>query len=216
MRYRGFSPLSVLNISSTSSTIVHRLVCEIGLAIVGYFYIDFREPAKQEARGLLSSLLAQLCTQSERFYDILSALHATHDHGLKEPSESQLAKCLGDMLEDRGLAPVFIVIDALDECPFSRGILTPRAQALDIVKGLVELRLPHLHFCITSRPEIDIRRVLDPLEPYSLSLHEQDGQIEDITKYVKSVVISDVTMRNWPKDVKKLVIDTLAKNGGGM
>jgi hypothetical protein len=120
------------------------------------------------------------------------------------------------MLEDPKQAPVFLVVDALDECPISRGILTPRAQVLDIVKVLVELKLPHLHFCITSRPEFDIRAVFDPLEPSSVSLHDQEGQIEDIAQYVKSVVSSDVTMREWPKEEKKLVIDTLAKNGGGM
>ena len=189
---------------------------DMGLATVGYFYVDFREPAKQETRGLLSSLLTQLCTQSDRFFDILSSLHATYDRGLEQPSENELVKCLRDMLEDRERAPVFIVVDALDEYPISRGILTPRAQALEIVKEVVGSKLPRIHFCITSRPEIDIRQVLDPLEPYSLSLHDQEGQLEDIAQYVKSVVISDVTMREWPKEVKKLVIDTLAKNGGGM
>jgi len=189
---------------------------DTGLATVGYFYVDFREPAKQEARGLLSSLLVQLCTQSDHFYGILSYMYARHDRGLEQPSEDALAQCLRKMLEDPNQAPVFLVVDALDECPISRGILTPRAQVLEIVRVLIELNLPHLHFCITSRPEFDIREVLDPLEPSSVSLHDQQGQIEDIAQYVKSVVHSDVTMQEWPKEEKKLVIDTLARNSGGM
>jgi len=84
------------------------------------------------------------------------------------------------------------------------------------VKELVELKLQHLHLCITSRPEIDIRGVLDPLKPYSVSLHDQPEQILDIARYVESVVLSDATMREWPKEEKKLVINTLAKDGGGM
>ena len=218
MQFRNYSHLGILIISSTSSTIVNhaRLMRATGLASVGYFYVDFREPAKQEARGLLSSLLVQLCTQSDRFCEVLSSLHTTHDRGLEQPSEKALAECLREMLGDPKQAPVFIVVDALDECPNSQGLPTPRERALEIMKELIEIKLPHLHFCITSRPEIDIRVVLDPLEPYSVSLHDQEGQIEDIAEYVKSVVLSDVTMREWPKEEKKLVIDTLARNGGGM
>ena len=210
--------LRVLIISSASSTIVHqtRLMCETGLATVAYFYVDFRERAKQDARGLLSSLLIQLCTQSDRFHETLSSLYARHDDGLEPPSEDVLAQCLREMLDDPKRAPVFLVVDALDECPISREITTPRAQVLKIVKDLIELKLPHLHFCITSRPEIDIKEVFDPLEPSSVSLHDQEGQIEDIAHYVRSVVLSDVKMREWPNEVKKMVIDTLARNSGGM
>jgi len=189
---------------------------DTGLASVGYFYADFRERAKQEARGLLSSLLVQLSTQSDRFYGILSHLYARHDRGLELPSEDALAQCLRKMLEDPKQAPVFLVVDALDNFPISRGIPSPRAEVLRIVEVLIELQLPRLHLCITSRPEFDIREVLDPLGPSSVSLHDQEGQIEDIAQYVKSVVYSDVTMREWPKEEKKLVIDTLARNSGGM
>jgi len=189
---------------------------DTGLASVGYFYVDFRERAKQEARGLLSSLLVQLSTQSDRFYEILSYLYARHDRGLELPSEDALAQCLREMLEYPKQAPVSLVVDALDNFPISRGILSPRAEVLRILKELIELQLPHLHLCITSRPEFDIREVLDPLGPSSVSLHDQEGQIEDIAQYVKSVVYSDETMREWPKEEKKLVIDTLAKNSGGM
>jgi ankyrin repeat protein len=120
------------------------------------------------------------------------------------------------MLQDPKQGPIFLVVDALDESPISRGKLRPRAQVLDIVKGLIKLKLPHLHLCITSRPEIDIRDVLQDLEPSSVPLHNQDGQINDIATYVESVISSDVEMRKWPLTEKKLVIDTLAKNGGGM
>src|SRR5487761_1100161 len=111
-----------------------------GLATVGYFYVDFRERAKQEVRGLLSTLLTQLSTQSDRFCHILSSLHASHERGLEQPCESALAMCLKEMLEDPKQAPVLIVVDASDECPNSEGFPTPREQALEIVKELVELR----------------------------------------------------------------------------
>src|SRR5712691_11641139 len=107
--------------------------------------------------------------------------------------------------------PLYIVVDALDECPNSSGLRTERQEVLEIVKELIDLKLPNVHFCVTSRPEVDIRRVFDPLNPYNVSLHNQAGQIKDVAEYVKSVVGSDATMRSWPAEVKELVIDTLAK-----
>jgi hypothetical protein len=187
-----------------------------GLATVAYFYADFRDPAKQNIRGILSSLIIQLCTQADHFCEVLSSLYSTHDRGFRQPDDEALAQCLKDMLEDTKQAPVYLVIDALDECPDSHGLPSPRAQALKVVKELIDLKLPHLHFCVTSRPEVDIRMILEPLEPHSVSLHDAVGQNEDIRLYIKSVVLSDPTMREWPDVEKNLVIRTLAENCAGM
>jgi len=197
-------------------------MAEKGLATVAYFYVDLQDHTKQDARGLLSSLLAQLCTQSDPFLDILSMLRAKHNHGGLWPSEDALAMCLREMLEYPEQAPVFIVVDALDESPNSLspgsppGLPTPRQSVLKIVKGLIKLKLQNLHFCLTSRLEFDVHPVLDPLEPVSVSLHTQKGQLDDIAQYVEAVVVSDVTMGRWPKETKKLVIDTLADKSHGM
>ena len=195
---------------------------ERGLAIVGYFYLDFQDRTKQDAYGLLSSLLAQLGTQSDPFFDILSRHRTKHNNGAERPSEDALVECLREMLEYPEQAPVFIVVDALDECPDSPspgsppGAPTPRQSVLKIVKGLIKLKPQNLHFCLTSRPEPDIEHVLAPLEPASVSLHTEKGQLADITQYVQSVIVSDVTMGKWPKDTKKLVIDTLTNKSQGM
>ena len=127
-----------------------------------------------------------------------------------------LLERLKSILALEGQAPLYIVVDALDECPDSSGLRTQRQEVLEIVKDLMKLKHPHLHFCVTSRPEIDIRQAFDPLNPFNVSLHNQDGQIKDLAEYVKSVVHSDAKMQNWPAKVKELVIDTLAKKGGGM
>ena len=171
---------------------------------------------------MLSSLLGQLCTQSDRFFDILSRLREKHNHGGERPSEDELAMCLREMLEHPGQAPVFIVIDALDESPDSRspdsppGVPTPRRSVLTILKGLIELKFPNLHLCLTSRPEFDIQKVLEPLGPVSVSLHTQKGQLDAIAQYVQSVVVADLMMKRWSKKTKKLVIDTLASKSHGM
>ena len=114
--------------------------------------------------------------------------------------------------------PVYIILDALDECPNWPGIPSPREQVLALVKELVDLRLPHLHICVTSRPEFDIRATLTPLALHRVSLHDESGQQKDIFDYIKSVVYSssETMMKRWREDDKKAVIEALSEMADGM
>jgi hypothetical protein len=201
-----------------SSSIIEELqsMCQTGLDALAIFYFDFRDTNKQDARNLLSSLLIQFCHRSDAFSQILSSLYSAHSDGSREPSLDALLGCLKTILKLEGQGMLYIVVDALDECPNSSGFPTQREQVLKVLKEIIDLKLPHFRFCVTSRPEIDIRRAFEPLSPYNVSLHDQRGQIEDLARYVEEVVHSDETMRDWPEDVKKLVIDTLAEKGVGM
>jgi hypothetical protein len=69
---------------------------------------------------------------------------------------------------------------------------------------------------VASRPEMDIRMVLEPLKPLKISLHDESGQKEDIIKYIQFVVRSDRSMRRWKEEDKQLVIDTLSDKSDGM
>jgi len=91
------------------------------------------------------------------------------------------------MLKLPAQGEIYLVIDAIDECPNSSGFPTPREQVLVILRQLIDLKFLHVHFCITSRPEIDIRDVLEPLAIYSAPLHEQAGQNQDIVDYIKDL-----------------------------
>jgi len=110
----------------------------------------------------------------------------------------------------------YIILDALDECPSTSGFPTPREEVLDLLEDLVGLNLPGLRICVTSRPEIDIRDVLDPLKPLNMSLHDESGQRQDILDYISNVVHSDRKMRKWRPEDKQLVIDTLSAKADGM
>ncbi|KAH8992312.1 hypothetical protein EDB86DRAFT_2759314, partial [Lactarius hatsudake] len=191
---------------------------EAGLASVAYFYFDFRDLDKQHIRNLLPSLLIQLSSQSDPRRDILSRLYLAHDNGEKKPRVSVMTQCLRDMLTITDQRPIYVILDALDECPNSSGIPSPREQVVALVKDLVDLRLPHLHICITSRPEFDIRATLGPLALHSVSLHDQSGQKQDIVDYVHSVVYSDseTMMKKWREADKKMVVDALSEKADGM
>ena len=183
---------------------------------MAYYYFDFRDTAKQDVRGLLSSLVVQLCAKSDPCYDILSQLYSTHDAGLRLPDDDALMQCLKDMLELPGQPLIYIVVDALDESPNSPGAPSPRELVLDLIEDLVELHLPNLRICVTSRPEADIQGALVPSVSQSVSLHDEAGQKQDITDYIDSAVQSDRKMRKWRAEDRQLVIDALTQRADGM
>ena len=112
--------------------------------------------------------------------------------------------------------PIYLIFDALDECPNTTGVPSSRDKVLSLVEKLVKLNLPNLHLCITSRPEIDIRNFLEPLAPNRMSLHDESGQKKDIIDYVNSVVYLDMNMRRWREEDKKVVIEVLSDKADGM
>ena len=91
-----------------------------------------------------------------------------------------------------------------------------RGKALVLVEKLINSQLPKLRVYVTSRPEVDIKVVLEPLAFHSVSLHDERGQMEDIENYIKSVVNTDPRNRRWKTEDKQLVIDVLTKNADGM
>ena len=207
----------------TSSAIIHNLqnVSSARPRYVGYFFFDFKDAAKQDIRALQSSLIVQLCAQSDTCFEILFDLYSAHDRGKQQPSEGALSQCLKSMFTVPGQIPIYLIIDALDECPnTSKGIgaAPSRQKVLQLMKELVELRIPNLHVCITSRSEFDIKDVLERLACFKVSLHDQDGQKQDIANYVHSVVYSnkEPMMRKWRQDLKELVVKTLSERANGM
>jgi hypothetical protein len=203
---------------STSSSIINEIegVCNMGLGLMAYFYCDFRDPKKQEASGLLSSLIAQLAAKSDVCHNILSALYSECNAGSRQPGDHALQDCLEKMLKTEGLPTIYIIIDGLDECPHISGVVPPRERVLQLVEDLVDLHCANLRICATSRPEADIKASLALLASHTVPLHDEDGQRKDIYDYVKFVVYSDRHMRRWKVEDKEMVIDSLSKRGDGM
>ena len=187
-------------------------------ALVAYYYFDFKDAAKRDLRGLLTSLLLQLVDDSASCWGLLSQLHKECRDGSDQPSDIMLAKCLKNMLNFPGQIRTYIIIDALDECPNNIRTPSAREKVLNFIEDLVESKQSNLFICITSRPEQDITTILDPLTPSSrrVSLHEEIGQRRDINSYVRSFVQSDRAMRRWRMEDRELVIDMLSKRANGM
>jgi hypothetical protein len=188
----------------------------VGLATLAYYYFDFRDVKKQDCYGLLSSLISQLSAESDSCFNVLSQLYLGHGRGIRKPDIDALKNCMTDMLSLPGQAPIYIIVDALDECPNLLGTPSAREEVLELIEELVTLKLPNVHLCVASRPEMDIRIELEHLTSLKISLHDESGQQEDINEYIKSVVCSDRYMRRWKDEDKQLVIETLSNKADGM
>jgi hypothetical protein len=189
---------------------------DTGKALTAYFYFDFRDVDKQKLHNLLPSLLIQLSARSDPCCDILSRLYSSHDRGVRKPSDRAMVECLKDMLTLEAQGPTYIVLDAIDECPITSTIPSPREEVLDFVDEIVGLHLPNVHICVTSRPEHDIQAVFKHLMLHAVSLHDESGQQQDIADYVTSFVRSNRNMRRWRAEDKDLVIKVLSEKADGM
>jgi hypothetical protein len=203
---------------SASSTIIQEIetMRKSGLASLAFHYFDFREDGKKDRRGLLSSILSQLCDQSDSYHGILSTFYSTHLDGARSPSDNELAECLKNLLKLPGQAPVYLIVDALDECPDTSDLSSPRENVLLLLEDLIDSKFTNLRICVTSRPEADIKVALEPLTSSSVSIHDESGQRDDIENYIKFTVNSHRKMRRWKPEHKQFVIDVLTKRADGM
>ena len=158
----------------------------------------------------------QLSAKSDPCYSILSALYSEYDGGSRRPDDDTLLGCMKTMLKTKRQPTVYIIIDALDECPTDSGVKSHREWVLDLVNKLVDLHLPNLRICATSRPEADIQASLASSASHTITLHGEVGQNKDIADYVRSVVYSDWKMGRWREEDKEMVITMLSQKADGM
>ena len=193
-------------------------MCNAGQASMAYFYFDFRDINKQHWRDLVPSLLTQLSSQSSACCNILSRLYFSHKNSMQQPNDDTLKRCLIEMLTVWDCHSIYLIMDALDECPNTSEVPSPRNRILKLLKELAELHIPNLRICVTSCPEFDIWDFLKPLTSRQVSLHDQSRQKQDIVDYVRSVVFSrsEPFIRRWRKKDKEFVIETLSDWADGM
>jgi hypothetical protein len=194
-------------------------MCKSGLASLAFYYFDFSDVKKQHRRGLLFSLLCQLCDQSDPYCNALSRPYSIFKDGGDDLDDSLLTRFLKDMLRSSGQPPIYLILDgldALDECRNPPDTPSPQENVLMLLEELVNLRLPNLCICVTSNLEVNIKTVLDRLDFRSISLPDEDGHMEDIRDYVTSVVRSDPQAQRWRAEDKDLVIDVLSQKANGM
>ena len=140
---------------------------------MAYFYFDFKDVDKQKLQNLLPSLLIQLSALSDTRCGVLSQLYSSNDRGIRKPDDLIMIKCLEKMLalDTQGLT--YNIMDAIDEYPLISDVPSPQ-EVLELVEELLGLHLPDVHICVTSRLELDIQAILEPLTSHLVSLHDEN------------------------------------------
>ena len=110
------------------------------------------------------------------------------------------------------LGHVFIVVDALDECPQNGD----REQLLAMISDMTSRSLDNLHVLVTSRREPDIEEaLLSLLTVPAISL--QGPQVDlDIKLHISSQLSADPRLKKWSKETKAKIENALTVKADGM
>ncbi|OXV08909.1 hypothetical protein Egran_03325, partial [Elaphomyces granulatus] len=204
-----------------SSTIIDNIECK-SLGVLAYFYISFRDKETQNLRNLIKSLLKQLARGLERKdphlperYHLPKAFRELHDkfQHAGEPKDEDLKTAIQRVLSESAQESkkVYLVIDALDECPVGN-------DRVRIMKFLAELSAAtqgHTHIVITSRPDEDVKNAI---RGNAIRLVDIDNSLvdNDIRTHIKTRMNEDVTFKEWAPGQQQKVTQRLTEKADGV
>ncbi|KAI8203203.1 hypothetical protein KHU50_004149 [Colletotrichum sp. SAR 10_65] len=156
---------------------------------LAYFFFSFGNAQQQSASVMISSLLRQLWASRQDTSKEMRNFANLKERG-ERPDMGALEAALSATIH--GFREVFIVVDALDECPT---IHSERAEK-DIESKMGEI------LSTPSKVSIDLAE-------------QQLGLNADMELYIDSV-LSTEKYRSWPKDVKVDAKNALVEKADGM
>ncbi|RDL42520.1 Uncharacterized protein BP5553_02499 [Venustampulla echinocandica] len=177
--------------------------------VLAYFYFSFRDTEKQKVDNLLCSILSQLARQEEYIPDAVITLYNSYMQS--RPPTDRLLAAIKNMVD--GHRTVFIIIDALDECPNDNG---ERSDLCDVLRQINEWAASNLHVLVTGRREVDLSEALDPLcsiPPISI----QGAAVRsDIQKFICAELANDRKLKMWPAEIQAEIERVLVEGANGM
>ena len=170
-----------------------------------YIYCSYKEKDDQTAISLVASLLQQLVQKSSTVSEEIVSLYDYHIRNETRPALSELSKLL--QLEVRRFSKVFILIDALDECPQSNGV------RMSFLKEIQKLA-PSIHLLVTSRHSSVIEREFE--KAGHLEIRASD---EDVRRYLECRIKMEHQLIRLVKTHPALqgnIISTIVEKAKGM
>ena len=170
------------------------------------FYFSFSDVRKQSSHDLLLSLVAQLCWKDPGFAD-LRQLYERKSSGL--PGADTLDKTLRRSIS--GYDKVFILLDALDECPEADDVRDDMLRRLKRLSG----DALNLKIFATSRELSEIETSMEDLgaEMLPIDVSSVNG---DINNYVASELTKDKKLSSLNKDTRLEIQNTFKEKADGM
>lgn len=154
--------------------------------------------------NLISSLLQQVVQKNPTVSDDILSLHNKHDKKGTRPTLSEWSRLLQS--EVRRLSKVFVVIDALDECPESSGI---RRDFLTEI-----LKLQNTQILVTSRHIPAVGREFEMAA--RLEVRATD---EDVERYLKDRIRKEPRLARHitaAPDLEETIVTTVTEKAKGM
>ena len=155
---------------------------------IAFYYFAFSDESKQDAHGMLCTLLLQLSVQfqdGERELEQLRILSK-----FSTPSEDLLLQTLRKFLER--FQDSYILLNALDKSPRDHD----REDVLRVIQEIRDWRLPTIHLLVTSRDQLDIQRSLNPSYDSDLSM-KNSGVDRDILDFISYQLEHDNKLQKW-------------------
>jgi hypothetical protein len=192
------------DIQTSRSTVIDHLEREHQNAHVGVAYVYcIYNGIHQTAVNLLGSLLRQLAVQNSAMLDDIKSCHKNQRDS--RPSLEQISRLLHSQVQKYNT--VFIVIDALDECPEAGQV---RKHFLAEVRRL----RPDVQIMVTSRHLPSIESTFSQDKRLEVRAHEEDVQTFIESRMATRTELSDVLYGH--DDVRSIIVATLLKKTHGM
>lgn len=177
---------------------------------IAYFYFDFNDAMKQKAHSCLSSILAHLCAKVNDIPGELETLYNRYYGTKQKATTAELIPLLKAMATTYTFDDIYIVLDAVDECPKGE----EREGLLDLIAEIRSWTDSRCHLLISSREELDIKRILTPL----LTIPAMSLQGPDVASDIELYISSQLTGRlaNFSDEVQAKIKITLSRGANGM
>ena len=184
-------------------------------AACAYFYFDFRDTKRQSALSFLLSIVAQLAGPNIELARRLQDIRSDQVNYGEGPSVRVLKTMVQDCASFQGLSDVYIMVDALDECP-ANASNPNRPEMLAVIDFLNSLKSSNIHFYTTSRCEFDISAKLSSLKNIcQLEIVTEEVDV-DIKRHISARLETDDELNKWPIHVKKEIEQVLGDLANGM
>ncbi|KAB8275406.1 hypothetical protein BDV30DRAFT_236772 [Aspergillus minisclerotigenes] len=183
---------------------IDRLCEEDSTKSFAYWYFQFSNEMTWSVQNLVRSLIRQL-SRKPLAQSVTKMWERNSGRG-SLPGWEELRDTLDDVLSTTP-GEIFLVLDALDECPERSG-RNERKVLLSLLIGLNERHKNKLHILATSRPEQDIRATLRRFPTVDLEAQLAD----DVETFVRTEV-SNGRLQNFKKDIKARALDQLLRTG---
>lgn len=177
---------------------------------IAYFYFDFNDPMKQKVHSCLSSILAHLCAKIDEIPGKLETLYNKYYGTRQKATADELIPLLKAMVTTNKFNDIYLVLDAVDECP--KG--DERVELLDLIAEIRSWTDSRCHLLISSREEPDIKRVLTPLLTTPAMSIQGPQVASDIDEYINSQLTGPLA--NFSDAVQSEIKNTLSRGANGM